>query len=196
MPLKYLSNFWRSLQTPLVNCKIELKLWREKYCILSANSNDNDDANSNNIIFTIKDTKLYVPFITLSAKDNQKLSKFPSKGFERSVYWNDYKTKHANKHTTQQYRHFLESNFVGVNRLFVLVYSYQDENSKRFITRRYYLPKDIIDNCKVIIKGKNFYDQPIDSNTKRYKEMRKLTSGQGEDYTVYKVMIISKIIPD
>ena len=47
--------------------------------------------NSNNIIFTNKDTKLYVPVVTLSAKDYQKLSKLLSKGFARSLYWNEYK---------------------------------------------------------------------------------------------------------
>ena len=73
---------------PLINCKVEVELKWAKYCVLSAavadNINDND---SNNIIFTIKDTKLYVPVVTLSTKDNQKLLKVLSNGFERSVYW-------------------------------------------------------------------------------------------------------------
>ena len=78
---------------------------------------------SNNIIFTIKYTKLYVPVVTLSPKDNQKLSKLLSKGFERSFYCNEYKAKCENKNTTKKFRYFLESNFVGVNRLFVLLYT-------------------------------------------------------------------------
>ena len=63
------------------------------------------------IIFflTIRDTKLYLPVVTLSAKDNQKLSKRLSKRSERSVYWNEYKTKSENKNTTNEYRYFLES---------------------------------------------------------------------------------------
>ena len=81
------------------------------------------------------------------------------------------------------YIYFLESKFLGVNRLFVLVYSNLDANSKRFKTQRYYLPKGIIDNDNVIINEKNFYDQPADSDIKRYEEIRKLTTGQGEDYT-------------
>ena len=85
--------------------------------------NANGKNDDNNIIFTIKDTKLYVPVVTLSARDNKKLSKFLSKGFERSVYWNEYKTKCDNKNTTNEFRFFLESNFVGVNRLFVLVHT-------------------------------------------------------------------------
>ena len=77
-------------------------------------------ANSNNIIFTIKITKLYV--LTLSAKDNQKLQKLLSKRSEISKYCNEYKTKSKNKNLTNEYRYFLESNLVAVNRLFVLVY--------------------------------------------------------------------------
>ena len=89
--LKYLSYFWRSLEMLLINSKTELKLKWAKHCALSAASNDND--NHNNIIFTIKDIKLYVSVVTLSRRNNTKLSKLLSKGFERSVYWNEYKKK-------------------------------------------------------------------------------------------------------
>ena len=125
---------------------------------MSAAGNDNTNSNPDNVIFTIKGIKLYVPAITLLSKDNQKLSKRLRKVFEWSVYWNEYKTKDKNETTANEYRYFLESNFVGVSRLFVLVYSNQDANSKRFKTRRYYLPKEIIDNYNVISNGKNFYD--------------------------------------
>ena len=67
--------------------------------------------------------------------------------------------------------------------MFVLVYSNNDNNAKRFKAKGYYLPKGIIKNYNVIIIGKNFYDQAIDSGIKRYEEIRKLTTGQGEDYT-------------
>ena len=49
---------------------------------MSANGNENNDANFNNITFTIKDTKLYISIVILSAKDNQKLSKRLSKGLK------------------------------------------------------------------------------------------------------------------
>ena len=79
--------------------------------------NDNHNDNSINIIFTIKNTKLYVPVITISAKDNKKLSKFLSKRFKRSLYWNEYKTKKENKITNQ--------NFVRVKRLAFFLYPNQ-----------------------------------------------------------------------
>ena len=73
----------------LINCRVKLKLRWTKHCVLSVLVNENNNANvdSNNTIFAIKDTKLYVPVISLSAKDNQKLSKLLSKGFERLMYW-------------------------------------------------------------------------------------------------------------
>ena len=69
----------------LINCKIGLKLKWTKYYVLSVNDNGNTNTNPNNIftIFTIKDTKLYLPVVTLLARDNQKLSKLLSKGLER-----------------------------------------------------------------------------------------------------------------
>ena len=77
VPLKYLSNFWRSLEMPLINCKVELKLRWSKHCVLSVAGTDNanSDNDDNNIIFTIKDTKLYVPVVTLSANYQNFLSK-------------------------------------------------------------------------------------------------------------------------
>ena len=76
VPLKYLSNFWRSLEIPLINCKVELKVKWTKYCVLPVGSNDNlNNIDSDRIIFTLKDTKLYVHIVTLSTRGNQKLSK-------------------------------------------------------------------------------------------------------------------------
>ena len=67
--------------------------------------------------------------------------------------------------------------------MFVLVYSNQVADSKRFNAKSYYLLKGIIKNYNVIMNGKNFYDQAIDYDIKRYEEIRKITTGQGEDYT-------------
>ena len=67
--------------------------------------------------------------------------------------------------------------------MFVLFYTNENGNSKRFKARRYYLPKGIIDNYNVIIDRKNFYDQAIDSDIKWCEEIKKLTTGQSEDYT-------------
>ena len=68
--------------------------------------------------------------------------------------------------------------------MFLLVYSNEDADSKKFKAKRYYLPKGIIINCNVIVNvKKDFHDIAIDSDIKRYEEIRKLTRGQDEDYT-------------
>ena len=85
VPLKYLSNFWRSLEMPLINCKIELSLnWIENSVLTTA-------ADANSATFKITDAKLYVRVVTLSKENNAKLSKLLSEGFERPVCWNKYK---------------------------------------------------------------------------------------------------------
>ena len=75
VPLKYLSNFWRSLEMPLINCNIELSLeWYAK-CVLII-------GNVTAATFAITDTKLYAPVVTLKTKDNAKLSKLLNEGFK------------------------------------------------------------------------------------------------------------------
>ena len=77
VPLKYLSNFWRSLEMPLINCKVELSLKWYENCILSSAGTA--------ATFTITDAKLYVPIVTLRTEDNTKLSKLLNKGFKSSI---------------------------------------------------------------------------------------------------------------
>ena len=80
--LKYLSKFWRSLEMPLINCKVELSLKWIENCVLTT------AANANKATFEITDAKLYIPFVMLSIEDNAKLSKLLGEGFKRSIYWN------------------------------------------------------------------------------------------------------------
>ena len=76
----------------LINCKVELSLeWYENSILSSAETA---------AIFTITDTKHYVPVVTLKTEDNVKLSKLLSEGFKRPIYWNKYKVifnKHYNE---------------------------------------------------------------------------------------------------
>ena len=78
VPLKYLCNFWRSLEMSLINCKVELSLKWYENCILSSAGTA--------ATFTITDTKLYVPVVTLKTEDNAKLSKLLNEGFKGSIY--------------------------------------------------------------------------------------------------------------
>ena len=116
LPLKYLSNFWRSLEMPLINCQIHLELNWSKDCIMSTT----DEATSK-----ITNTKLYVPIITLSRKVNAKLVKLLEDGFNRPVYWNEYQTKveTRNLDNSNLKRFPLDDSFQGVRRLFALVFN-------------------------------------------------------------------------
>ena len=98
-----------------------------------------------------------VPVVALSAKDYQKLTKLLNKGFERSVYWKECKTKSKNKNMTTEYRYFLESNFVAVKRLFVLVHSNQDAMLKDLKLKDIFYQKELlIVSRNAIINGKTF----------------------------------------
>ena len=89
VPLKYLSNFFRSLEMTLINCKIKLNLIWKKECVLLTVAGD--------AVFIINDTKLYVPVVTLSKEDNKDFIEQQNKGFQRSINWNEYKTKEQNE---------------------------------------------------------------------------------------------------
>ena len=78
--LKYLSNFWRTLEIPLINCEISLQLKWSKDCILVAGTAANENPE-----FEILDTKLYVPVVTLSTQDDIKLLKQLESGFKRTI---------------------------------------------------------------------------------------------------------------
>ena len=119
------------------------------------------------ILFSVSKTQNFkVPLVTVSAKDNEKLSKLLSKGSQRSIYWNEHKTKFENKNTTNDYIYFLESNFVGVNTIFVVINFNKGNDVKHFKAQRYYLLKGIVKIHNFIINGKISYDKEIDSYIK------------------------------
>ena len=117
VPLKYLSNFFRSLEMHLINCKIKLNLTWKKECVLSTGDGE--------AVFIIIDTKLYVLVVTLSKEDNKDFIEQQNKGFQRSIYWNEYKTKEINENANANVFKYinLDPSFQGVNRLFVMAYN-------------------------------------------------------------------------
>ena len=76
----------------------------------------------------------------------------------------------------------LDSSFQGVNRLFIMAYL-RGNNPDRNSRRKYYLPRSNLNKYNVIIDGTNFYDNPIESDIEKYRELKKVTTGKGEDYT-------------
>ena len=171
VPLKYLSNFFRSLEMPLINCKIKLNLTWKKECVLSTSAGE--------AVFIISDTKLYVPVVTFSKEDNKDFIKQQDKVFQGSIYWNEYKTKEINEDADVN----LDPSFQGVNRLFVMAYNRVGGQSTRNGQRKYYLPRIDLEKYNVIIDGGNFYDNPIESDIEKYRELTKVMIGKGEDNT-------------
>ena len=138
MPLKYLSNFWRSLEIPLINCKVELSLKWYENCILSSAGTA--------ATFAITDTKLYVPVVTLKTGDNAKLSELLSKGFEISVYWNKHKAILTNYTADSCIRKQLYASFQGINKLFVPPYARGNNVTNKNSYRTYFLSRNEIKN--------------------------------------------------
>ena len=177
VPLKYLSNFFRSLEMPLINCKIKLNLTWTKEFVLSTDAG--------NAVFIINDTKMYVPVATLSKEDKKDFIEQQNKGFQRSIYWNEYKTKEINENADANVFKYinLDPSFQVVNRLFVMAYNRVNGQPTRNGQRKYYLPRIDLEKYNVIIDGRNFYDNPIESDIEKYRELKKVMIGKGEDYT-------------
>ena len=138
--------------------------------------------------FKITNTKLHVPIVNLSSKDNAKLVKLFREGFNRPVYWNEYQTKIHTKDldNNNPIRFLLDASFQGVRRLFVLPLNNTDGDNKkvkRDSDTKYFLPRVNITNYNVLTDGRNFYDQPINDLIKQCDEIRKTATGQGDDYT-------------
>ena len=166
MPLKYLSNLWRTLEIPLINCEVSLILTWSKDCVITNSIGDGK--------FTITETKLYVLVVTLSTQDNAKLLQQLKSGFKRTINWNKYESNIKTFAQNRYLNHLINPSFQGVNRLFVL--SFENEND-RTSHSTYYLPKVEIKDYNVMIDGKNFFDQPINSMTKTYQNIRKMIKG-------------------
>ena len=170
VPLKYLSNFWRTLEMPLINCEVNLLLTWSRDCVITNSTGAGK--------FEITETKLYVPVVTLSAQDNAKLLQQLKSGFKRTINWNEYKSSIKTFAQNRYLNHLINPSFRGVNRLFVL--SFENENTGTSHST-YYLPKVEIKYYNVMIDGRNFFDQLINSMTKTYGNIRRIATGQGDD---------------
>ena len=135
VPLKYVSSFFRSLEMPIINCKIDLELtWHKDYMISSVNA-----AAGQVVSFMITNTKLYVPVVTLSTEDNNNLTKQLNEGFKRTIYWNQYVSKPFTEQATNKTgitRFSLDAALQGVNRLFIL--AFEDPVQMKLLTLLYH----------------------------------------------------------
>ena len=115
VPSKYLGNFWRTLKISLINCEITLDLnCSQNYFIVANNANQATT-------FSITDTKLFVPAVTLSTQSNAKLfEQFKYAAFKRTINWNKCQSKISTERQNQYLDYLIDPSFQEVNRLFFL----------------------------------------------------------------------------
>ena len=163
VPLKYLSNFWRTLEMPLINCEVNLILTWSSTCVIT---------NSNGAgTFEINDTKLYVPVVTLSTQENTKLLQQLKSGFKRVINWNKYLSKPELLAQNTNINHLVEPSFQGISRFFVLAFENDTQGRSH---SNYYLPNVEIKDYNIMINGENFFDQPIKNKKVTYENIRNL----------------------
>ena len=136
VPLKHLSIFWRTLDMPLINCEINLFFTCSENSVLTdiitktarnAHSDSNPPVQAReridaptNATFQIIDTILYVPVVTLSIEDGNKLLEQLKSWFKRNIKWNKYRTEMTKQTKTKNLNYLIDKTFNKANRLFVL----------------------------------------------------------------------------
>ena len=120
VPLKYLRNFWRTLEMLLINWEVNLILTLPKDCVISSATGETKLA--------ITETKLYVLVVTLSTQDNAKLLQQLKSSFKRTINWNKYESRVKTSAQNRFLNYLINPSFQGANRLFIL--SFENENDR------------------------------------------------------------------
>ena len=164
---------------PLINYEVELILTWSKNC---AQADLVVDADANPAIvaptgleFQITDTKLYVPVVTLSTKDDNNFLEQLKSGFKRTIKLNKYRSEMTNQTKTNHLNHLIDPTFTRVNRLFVLSFE-NEEDRTSFL--EYYVPKVEIN---VLIDGKSVFDMPV--KNKKEAQEKTMSISKNNDYT-------------
>ena len=199
MPLKHLGNFWSSVNILLVNCEVSLALsWSangvitsmEKRLVRAAQGGNTavygDSAES--AVFKIKDCKLYVPVVTLSAENDNKLLEQLKTGFKRTIKWNKYRSEMSNQTKNNNLNYLTYPTFTNVNRLFVLTFENEDDRTS---FSKYYVPKVEIKDFNALIDGKPFFEIPVKNKEEVHEQIIEMskndyTTGNLLDYEYFK----------
>ena len=169
IPLKYLGNFWRALNIPLISCEVSLELKWDKNCVItSLEQRDIGGGNRDNAptgaTLAINNCKLYVPAVTLSKDDDFKLLTNLKSGFKREIIWNKYRSQMTTEAINNNLNILIDPTFTNVNRLFVL--AYQTANDRQSFSQ-FYLPNIMVKDYNIIID--KAYEKIIDiSRTNEY----------------------------
>ena len=149
IPLKYLGNFWRALNIPLISCEVSSELKWNKNCVITSLEERQLDAgppvvrdnSPTGATLAINDCKLYIPVVTLSKDDEIKLSTNLKSGFQREVIWNKYRSQMTMEANNNSLNILIDPTFTNANRLFVLAYQNVDDRQSN---DEFYLPKVMI----------------------------------------------------
>ena len=157
---------------PLINSEVNLILTWSSTCVVTNSTGAGT--------FEITDTKLYVPVVTLSTKENAKLLQQLKSGFKRVINWNKYLSKPELLRQNRNLNYLIEPSFQRVNKLFILAFENDTQRTSHF---GYYLPNVEIKNYNIVINEENFFDQPIKNKKITYDNIRNIATGYGDDYT-------------
>ena len=200
IPLKYLGNFWRALNIPLISCEVSLELKWDKNCIITSLeqrviAGTNPPARDNaptGATLAITDCKLYVPVVTLSKNDEIKLLTNLKSGFKREIIWKKYRSQMTTEAINNNLNILVGPTFTNVNRLFVLSYAIDDNNYNRQSYSQFYLPKVMVKDYNFIIDKLAFFDLPIKTEEEAYEKIvdisrnNEYTTGNLLDYDYFK----------
>ena len=172
IPLKYLGNFWRALNIPLISCEVSLELKWDKNCVItSLEQRDIGGGNRDNAptgaTLAINDCKLYIPAVTLYKDDEIKLLTNLKSGFKREIIWNKYRSQMTPEAVNNNLNILIDPTFTNVNRLFVLAYHADDRQS----FSRFYFPNVMVKDYNVIIDKLAFFDLPIKTKEEAYEKI-------------------------
>ena len=194
IPLKYLGNFWRALNIPLISCEVSLELKWDKNCIITnLEQRDIGGGNRDNAptgaTLSITDCKLYAPVVTLSKDDETKLLTNLKSGFKREIMWNKYRSQMTTEAINSNLNILIDPTFTNVNRLFVL--AYLTANDRQSFSQ-FYLPKVMVKDFNVIVDKLAFFDLPIKTEEEAYEKIidvsrnNEYTTGNLLDYDYFK----------
>ena len=183
IPLKYLGNFWRALNIPLISCEVSLELKWNKTCVITSqqirvNLDGANSAAPTNGTLATNDSKVYIPVLTLSKDDEIKLLTNLKSGFTREIIWNKYRSQITTEAVNNNLNILVDPTFTNVNRLFVLAYQNADDRQS---FSQFYLPKVMVKDYNVIIYKLAFFDLPIKTEEEAYEKI--IDISRNNEYT-------------
>ena len=136
--------------------------------------------------FKIKDTKLYVPVVSLSRENDIKLLGQLKSGFKRTIEWNKCRSQMTIQPQNNYLNYLIDPAFTNVNSLFVLSFSKNNNTDNRDSFSHYYVPNVQIKDFNVLIDGKSFFDLPVRNEKEPYEKIIEMSNNN--DYTTGNIL--------